>query len=119
MPSDWNRSKATALAVALLLHGALAYWLLGLRIELPEAFVESPAIEWLLPAPEPERPPPPPPMDLAPSKVPVPEFELPAPASEAPIVTQPDWPGEARREARAIGQAAAAAGRHHRQNAGR
>ena len=57
MPSSWNRSRATAITATLLLHLALAAWLLSQKQGTPPAAVEIAEIEWIPPR-EPYPPPP-------------------------------------------------------------
>ncbi len=104
LPSSRNRSRATALAVTLLLHVAAAFWLLALRFE-PKALIEDFEHIWL-PATATPPPPPPPPVD---SNVPPP---LVAPITAAPLpllmpevapTAVPDWSAAAREVAKGIG----------------
>ncbi len=41
LPVAWNRSRATAVSVTLVLHAVMVWWLLALRFELPDALVED------------------------------------------------------------------------------
>lgn len=103
----WNRSRATALAVTLLLHGMAAIWLLSVRTQVtpPESVPHD--VIWL-PAPEfpqPEPPPPPEPASVAQAPAPMPVV-IPAPEEEpeSNAITLPDWDGEARAVAREFGR---------------
>ena len=55
LPSSWNRSRATALGITLLLHGLAAFWLLALRPGLPIGLVEDLSFAWLPALPPPRR----------------------------------------------------------------
>jgi hypothetical protein len=97
LPFAWNRSRATAAAIALLLHVLLAWWLLALRFNLPNELAPEPLFEWLpLPAPPPEAPPPveteTPPPRIAPNTAP--PLTMPVPALE-PAAPR-DWSRTAR-----------------------
>lgn len=104
MPSSWNRSKATALATALLLHLGLASWLLSLRFGQPTAVEQTLSFEWLSPPPEPVKPPPPQPMPLSPGAVETPQIVLPALEEESQAITLPDWLEQGRQVASAFGR---------------
>ena len=88
----WNRSRATALGVTLLLHAALVAWLLALRFDLPATLLPQPDLLWL-PAPVTQPAPPeaipeslPPPFEYAGTQ-PEPDPE----ETEAVIVAPPTY----------------------------
>lgn len=101
----WNRSRATALAVTLLLHGVAAIWLLSVRVGAPVPLSVRSDLVWL-PMPEPLQPqprsePPEPAPIVVPAPVPLPAVALePEDEPESNAITLPDWEGEARAVAR-------------------
>lgn len=105
MPFWWNRSRAASLAAALLLHVALAAWLLAWRVGMPVRWVPEVPPIWL-PAVSPVEPP----LPVAPLPARIeavePDSIVPSEfAPEAPIaVPAPDWGGAARAVAGAIGK---------------
>jgi hypothetical protein len=103
----WNRSRATALAITLLLHGMAAVWLLSVRMQVASLEPGPHDLIWM-PAPEaaqPEPPPPPGPASVGPLSTPSP-IVVPAPEEEpeSNAITPPDWEGEARAIAREFGR---------------
>ena len=106
LPSGWNRSRATALGVTLLLHAVVAAWLLALRFESPAVTMGEVAILWL-------------PMPAVQPRIPQPSSEtqramtepaaLVSPPSPEPLPAMPtlppvrDWHGDARDVAAAFG----------------
>lgn len=107
MPSSWNRSKATALALTLVLHLLLAAWLLALRFDVPETPVPIRDLLWLPLPVEPPPAPPSEPLDLpsaapSPTTVPLPLPQAPPEISLPP--TAEDWERTAREVAGTIGQ---------------
>ncbi len=100
LPTDWNSSRAIALAATLALHAVLVAWLLSLRIELPDGVVERPGLVWL---PLPETPDPlPPPVEAIPTDMPPPAI-APITAPPMPVLAPPapaDWSGSAREVAK-------------------
>ncbi len=106
LPSNWNRSRATALGVTLLLHVLMAAWLLALRFETPAVTARDTVILWLpipvapplfpRPLQETSRPQPEPATSVA---EPLPEQ---APATFAPPPVR-DWHRAAQDVAGAIG----------------
>lgn len=94
--SNWNRSRATAIAATLLLHLVLAAWLLSLRMSTPLPPVDVAEIEWtppsqpLPPAPLPE------PASFSGEAVEAPTIRLPEPEETPPSVLPRDWYGDAR-----------------------
>ncbi|MGH8131115.1 MAG: hypothetical protein ACRES3_09715 [Steroidobacteraceae bacterium] len=106
LPSSWNRSRATALAVTLLLHVVVAAWLLALRFESPARTADEAAIVWL---PAPALPPPVSKRRSETSRVMVEPDAPVSPPSPEPVPTTPalpnmrDWHGDARDVAGAIG----------------
>ena len=96
MPSGWNRSRATAIAVTLLLHLVLAVWLLSLKQGTPPATAEIAEIEWIPPR---EPLPPSPPVQLVPffSEAAAPPFILlPVPQAVTPPPAAFDFYGDSR-----------------------
>ena len=98
LPAGWNRSRATAFCVALLLHAVMAWWLLARRFNLPERLLEDVNLVW---APAPVAPAPPPvdaiPSDEAPPEVaPITAPSLPMPVPEVTAAAPPDWSRTAR-----------------------
>jgi hypothetical protein len=96
LPASWNRTRATALLATLLLHLAVALWLLALRFETSERRADGRRFLWL---PHIEAPPPPRPLDseLPPAEVgPIRAAPLPMPVPEIAPAPQPDWSGTAR-----------------------
>jgi hypothetical protein len=103
----WNRSRATALAITLLLHGMAAIWLLSVRMQASPLEPVPPDLIWM-PTPEtaqPEPPRPPGPASVAAASPPTP-IVVPAPEeeTESNAITLPDWEGEARAIAREFGR---------------
>lgn len=103
LPVAWNRSRATALGVTLLLHAVVFAWLLALRFERPVGPISEAEIAWLpMPAPAPpaQRPLP----NLPPLRIEaITLLPLPEPAPVAEPITADDWRGTARDVAGAIG----------------
>ncbi len=102
LPAAWNRSRATAVGVTLVLHAVTGWWLLALRFELPKALVEDLRLAWL-PAPVTPTPPPPAilPADLAPAQVaPITAPPLPMPLPEISPAAPADWSQSAREAAK-------------------
>ncbi|MDP9198517.1 MAG: hypothetical protein M3O07_04795 [Pseudomonadota bacterium] len=103
VPLEWNRSRAAALAATLLLHLALALWLVSLRFAQP---VTMPivATPWWLPT-LPTPPPPPMPEETLPQPdISIRLRPVPMPLPDAPVIAPaPDWYGEAAEVAGAIG----------------
>ncbi|MEX0735232.1 MAG: hypothetical protein WDZ66_03160 [Steroidobacteraceae bacterium] len=102
-PSKWNRSRATALGVTLLLHAVLAAWLLALRFDLPPAQPVEADFVWL-PAP----PPPPRSRETVPAlppprTEPITVISRPEPAPLAVVPPFYDFEGTAKDVAAAIG----------------
>ena len=103
LPIAWNRSRATAVGVTLVLHAVAVWWLLALRFEVPEALVEDLSLAWL---PIPVTAPPSPPTvatDLPSTEVaPINAPPLPMPVPEVAPATPPDWSGTAREVAKGM-----------------
>ena len=105
VPAGWNRSRATALCATLLLHAVLTGWLLTLRFDSPEGFVEEPDFVWV-PVPVAPVPPPvdavptdvPPPPEVAPISAP----PLPMPVPDVTPAAPPDWSRTAREVAKGM-----------------
>jgi hypothetical protein len=105
LPFYWTRSRATALAATLLLHLAVAFWLLAARPAADgQRMVEPSPYEWLQPLPA-SLPPPPPELPRAVLEPVEPPFiALPVPAPGSPVLpATPDWSGTARAVADAVG----------------
>lgn len=104
LPAGWSRSRTTAVCVTLVLHTALAWWLLALRFEIPEGLVAELDFVWV---PMPTAPAPPP-VDALPTDAPPPEVApitappLPMPVPEVPAVAPRDWSGTAREVAKGM-----------------
>ncbi|MGQ0428857.1 MAG: hypothetical protein ACT4UQ_02865 [Gammaproteobacteria bacterium] len=106
LPLQWNRSRAAAVAVTLLMHFAAAVWLLSVRIERLRDPPAAQDLVWLPFIPEPPRSPPlPEPRPGAaevvvptPPVVPMPE------ETESHAITLPDWAAEARAVASQFGR---------------
>lgn len=105
---DWNRSRATALALTLFLHGVAAVWLWSVRMNRAPQEPAQSAMIWL---PAPERMPPealPSPESLPPAPavpVPIPVVgPLPEAEAESNAITLPDWESAARAVAREFGR---------------
>jgi hypothetical protein len=100
LPSGWNRTRATAVLLALALHLAAAWWLLAMRFESPDQFADGLKA---LSMPRPQAPPPPPPVD---HEFPPPRLALttaaplPLPVPDILPPSVPDWSGTARDVAR-------------------
>lgn len=98
LPAGWSRSRAAATCVTLVLHAAMAWWLLALRFDLPESHDAERDFVWL-PVPTADVPPP---VDALPTDVPPPEVApmtappLPMPVPEVTTAAPPDWSGTAR-----------------------
>jgi hypothetical protein len=104
LPSTWNRSRATALAATLLLHAAVAVWLLAARMAVPPALVEQPMPVWLPALPARIPPPPLEPLPITLEAVESPALPVMEPAPDADSAAlAPDWDGTARAVARAVG----------------
>ena len=105
LPIAWNRSRATAVGVTLVLHVVAVWWLLALHFEVPEALVEDLRLVWL-PVPVTAPPPPPPPTvatDLPPPEVaPINAPPLPMPVPDVAPAVPPDWSGTAREVAKGM-----------------
>ena len=102
LPSSWNRARAAAVGITLLLHGLVAWWLLALRPGLPIALVEDLSFTWL-PArlsPPPAPPPAIEPQASAPQIAPITAAPLPMPEL-APLAV-PDWSNSARDVAKGL-----------------
>jgi hypothetical protein len=103
LPVAWNRSRATALGLTLVLHAVLVWWLLALRFEVPGELVEDLRPAWL---PVPVSAPPPPPAvasDLPPPEIaPIYAPPLPLPVPEVMPAMPPDWSGTAREVAKGM-----------------
>ena len=90
LPVAWSRSRATAVSVTLVLHVVMAWWLLALRFQLPDARVEYADFVWV-PVPVAAQPP----VDAMPSELPPPEVApisappLPMPVPEVPSARPP------------------------------
>ncbi len=105
LPSSWNRSRATALVITLLLHLAAAFWLLALRFE-SEDLIEDFEHIWLpAPALPPEAPQAPPiESDAPPPRIsPITAEPLPMPFPEVGQLIPPDWSATAREVAKGFG----------------
>jgi len=97
-PVAWNRSRATAVGVTLVLHAVIAWWLLALRFQLPDELAEDLRLVWLpdsvsappppLPAVATEQPPP----QAAPIHAP----PLPLPEPDIAPEATTDWSRTAR-----------------------
>lgn len=103
LPVAWNRSRATAVGVTLILHAVTAWWLLALRFELPEALVEDLRLAWL-PMPVTATPPPPVlPAELAPAQVaPITAPPLPMAVPEVSSAAPTDWSRSAQEVAKGL-----------------
>ncbi|MGH8197076.1 MAG: hypothetical protein ACRETI_02800 [Steroidobacteraceae bacterium] len=102
-PSKWNRSRATALGVTLLLHAILAAWLLALRFELPPPQPAELDVIWLpAVAPPPRRPGSVPVLPL-PRPAPITVIPRPEPAPKVLVPPFYDFEGTAKDVAAAIG----------------
>lgn len=104
LPFHWNHSRATALAVTLLLHVAAALWLLAVRVAVPARPAIAPDLVWV---PVPVAEPPPPPEEPAPARAALAQAPLPQPKPEEPesnAITLPDWEAEARAVAAEFGR---------------
>lgn len=103
LPVGWNRSRATAVGVTLVLHAVAIGWLLAMRFQVPEERVEERRLVWL---PEPVAAPPPPPTvatDLPPLEVaPISAPPLPMPVPEVSTAAPPDWSSTAREVAKGM-----------------
>jgi hypothetical protein len=103
LPVAWNRSRATAVGLTLVLHAVTAWWLLALRFELPDEVIEDLRFVWL---PVPVTPPPPPPSvatDLpAPTVAPIRAPPLPMPVLDVAPAAPPDWSSTAREVAKGM-----------------
>src|SRR5262245_48914429 len=103
LPVNSSRSRASAVAATLLLHLAVAAWLLSARFPAQQVLEEiEPA--WLTLPERPRTPPPPveseaPPLRIAPISAP----PLPMPELEPAMPAAPDWSGTARDVAKGIG----------------
>ncbi len=102
LPSGWNRSRAAALGITLLLHVLVAFWLLAPGPGLPTRLAEDLNLVWL-PVPPLLPPPPLPPIETSarPARI--------APISAAPLpmpvigpLTVPDWSETAREVAKGM-----------------
>ena len=104
LPSTWNRSRATALAATLLLHVAVAAWLLAARSVPAPVLLEQRMAVWLPTLPDRT---PPPPVEPLPVMIEPVEPSAPPRLEPAPDLTirqpTPDWEGTAREVARAVG----------------
>lgn len=103
LPARWNRSRATALAAALILHALIGAWLLASR---PAAPIERWRDTALAALPTLPRLAPPPPVEPLPATLDAIEPDvlvLSARAHES-TADAPDWMGEARSVAGAIGE---------------
>ena len=98
LPVAWNRSRATALGMTLVLHALAIWWLLALRFELPETLVEDFGLTWV---PIPVTAPPPPVVrpDQPPPRV-APITAPPLAMPEAPLA--PDAPTDFSQSARDV-----------------
>lgn len=96
MRSSPSRYRATAITGTVLLHLALAVWLLSLRYDLPRPVREAEDLVWLtLPRLLPQPPPGAPPVIPA-EPIRPPTDTLPGPETVPPQVLEHDWYGDAR-----------------------
>jgi hypothetical protein len=98
LPAGWNRSRAVAASLTLVLHALMAWWLLALRFEVTEGLAEGRNFVWL---PVLQSPSPPPvaasPLDVPPPDVaPITAPPLPMPVPEVTTAAPPDWSRTAR-----------------------
>ena len=97
LPVAWNRSRAIAVGVTLVLHAVTVWWLLALRFELPKELVDDLRFVWV-PVPVPPSPrPTAAPSDSPPTEVaPITALPLPLPVPEVAPAAPMDWSSTAR-----------------------
>jgi hypothetical protein len=103
---QWNRSRAAAVAVTLLVHLGAATWLLSVRIERPSGLPTEPDLVWLPALQEPPQSAPAPMAFQGARADPVPVLPVAASpdAPESTAITLPDWAAEARAAAAQYGR---------------
>ena len=95
-PVAWNRSRAIAVGVTLVLHVVTVWWLLELRFELPEELAEDLRLVWL---PVPVSAPPPPTVATEQPQLqvtPIHAPPLPLPVPDVAPAAPTDWSRTAR-----------------------
>lgn len=107
LPSSWNRARATALGVTLLLHAVVATWLLTLRFDSPPVTAGEAIVLWFLKPVPPPPVPPPQPETSRPGIEPAVAARVPIPEPPPSMALSPplrDWHDAAREVAGAIGR---------------
>lgn len=102
MRSNWNHSRAIAIAATLLLHLVLAAWLLSLRMSEPPPAIDVAEIEWIPPLQPLPPAPAPQPAPFSSEPLEAPTILLPVPEEMTPSAVIHDWHGDARAVAEAL-----------------